>query len=231
MASQLTGRLVQLSWPDFSGQPPGGKAKELDGATPGRSVFLAGTFSNFTATFGGGTQPNFDQTPGSSPPAFTLRDDVTIAVTFEKTKSWKVIDHLSDITKDFLLDHEQGHYDITALMARDCFIEVMQVKGKTFPSASEGAKAVLGIVARYRAAWDKVQTKYDWDTNHGTWNVPSFGRPTKGTEQVRWEGYIRRAFTDERTPAVQAPDGAMYKRKLTDVARDGIAARNETCDF
>jgi hypothetical protein len=223
VASQLIGRQLKLKWTDFSGKPPGNKAQELDGATPGRSTFLAATASSFKATFGGADKPNFDGT--------NLRDDITVTIVFDQVKSWRVIDHLSDTTKGFLLEHEQGHYDITALMARDCFIELMQLKANAFASAADGTKEVLGLIGRQQTALGKVQTKYDWDTNHGTWYVPQMGPPTKGSEQVRWEGYIRRAFTDDRSPAMVAPDGASYKRRLVDVARDGISARNETCDF
>jgi hypothetical protein len=229
MASQLTGRLLQLTWSDFMAPPPAGFARRLDGVEPDRNTFLAATASDFKATFGGGPNPNFDQIPGAA--TFKLRDDVTFAVVFDKTKSWKVIDHLTTNGKDLLLDHEQGHYDITALTARDCFIDVMQLKQRAFDSAPSGTQEVQGVIARYRQKLAALQKKYDWDTNHGSWGRGPMGAATKGSEQNRWEAFIRRAFTEDRRSGDQAPDGATYKVRLIDVAREGVIARNETPDF
>jgi hypothetical protein len=231
MPSRLTSRSVKLAWTDFAAPPPAGKARELDGAMPGKSVFLAATFSNISARYGAALQPGFDAVPGSSPAEFVLRDDVTLNAEFNSQRSWRVINHLSDKGKDFLLDHEQGHYNITFLMARDCFIEIMQVKARSFPSAADGAAAVTAIFNRYHDAWDKVQSKYDWDTNHGEWNQPSFGPAAKSSDQLRWEGFMQRALTEERSPSVQAPDGATYKARLLDIVRAGIVARGETPGF
>ena len=227
MPSQLTGRVVNLKWDDFKGTPPGNKAKELEDAIPGKNVFLAATFSKFVATFGGAKQANLEKV-GSS---FKLKDDVTLAVTFDQSKSWKVIDHLSVKGQGFLLDHEQGHYNITALMGRDCFIEIMALKRQTYSSELDGRNAVQTVLNQYMDSLNKIQSKYDWDTNHGTWNVPSMGPISKGAEQERWEGYIRKAFTAERPSGEVAPDGASYKLRLIDVARAGIVSRNETPVF
>jgi len=231
MTSRLTGRTVKLTWPDFLGSPPPGKAKALEGLMPGKSTILAATFSDFTVRYGAGTRPLFDSVPGTTPPVFVLRDEVTLAAVFDGRRSWKVIDHLSDKGKDFLLDHEQGHYNISALMARDCFIDMMQLKARTFGSETEGVTAANGVFTRYHDALEKVQDKYDWDANNGEWSEPSMGLPSKGPEQVRWESYIQRALTDERSPPVIAPDGATYKQRLMDIARAGINARNETPPF
>lgn len=227
MPSQLTGRSVKLEWRAFQGPPPAGKAKELEGLKPGKGTFLAATYSDFTIRYGSGTRPLFDR-DGSG---FVLRDEVTIAAVFNGAKSWKVIDHLSDKGKEWLLDHEQGHYNISALMARDCFIDMMQLKSQVFATEADGVAAANGVFTKYHDALDKVQNKYDWDTNHGEWFVPSFGPASKGSEQLRWESYISRAFTEERSPTVTAPDGATYKKRLMDIARAGIVGRNETSPF
>ena len=39
-----------------------------------------------------------------------------------------------------MLNHEQGHDDLTALLARDLFIDVMLLKGRTFATAQAGSK-------------------------------------------------------------------------------------------
>jgi hypothetical protein len=57
------------------------------------------------------------------------------------------------------------------------------------------------------------------------------GPPSKSNDQQRWEGYFNKAFTDERTPQVTAPDGATYKVRLVDVVRDGLKRRGETPSF
>jgi len=125
--------------------------------------------------------------------------------------------------QELLLDHEQGHYDITALMARDCFIDLMQLKAKTFSSQAEGRQAAKDIEAEYQGKLKLVQKTYDNDTNHGAWvTTSSMVVPEhKETFQTKWEMFITRARTLERSPPISAPDGATYKRRLLDVLDDG----------
>ena len=56
-------------------------------------------------------------------------------------------------------------------------------------------------------------------TGHKAVEHYSFGPPRKPAAQAKWEGYVNTPFTQERTPAVTAPDGAIYKVPLADVLR------------
>lgn len=226
MSSRMTGLKRTLEWKDFAGTPTPKELQDLQriaGNASGKTVGMAGTKSSFTVNFGGKApdDPVLVPVPGSSPAKFTLSDNITVTVVFDPHRSWKQLDPLSDKGKQFLLDHEQGHYEISALMARDCFIDVMQLKAKTYDSIAAGQAEAKAIVKSYKDKLDKVQDKYDDDTTHGAWVTPSFLPERKETFQTKWEGFFMKARTQERVPAVEAPDGATYKIRLLDVLAAG----------
>ncbi len=199
MPSKLIGLTRKLEWREFIGTPTPKELAELRqvaATAPDKTVGFAGIRSSFTVT-------------GS-----TITDDIVVTVNFDG--GWKQLGGLSARGEQFLLDHEQGHYDFTALMARDCFIDLMQLKAKTFPKTEQD-----GIVADYKRKLAAIQKKYDDDTNHGAWVTPSFLPERKESFQTKWEGFIERARTQERTPQVTAPDAATYKVPLLKVLDDG----------
>ena len=107
-------------------------------------------------------------------------------------------------------------------MARDCFIDLMQLKTKIFASQQAGQKEAKDIVADYKKKLDTVQDTYDTDTTHGAWVTPSFLPERKETFQIKWEGFIQKAKTVERSSGGSSPaDGATYKVRLLDVLNDG----------
>jgi hypothetical protein len=122
-----------------------------------------------------------------------------------------------------LLEHEQGHYDITALVARDLFIHLMQLKGSNYPNAAAGQRDFVDWVNMYQSKRQKIQTAYDAETGHSQANVfvPSTNLFTpphqKGAPQIKWEGLIASAFTTPRPSGELAPDKAPYKVELEDV--------------
>ena len=200
MSSKLNGLIRQLKWGDF------GKPKAKPAPKPGG--FAVAAFTN--AVYDG---PSWSIMPvaGTKPVEFELKDDMTVTIALKST-SW-VADWVfkqPQRFQDSLLEHEQGHYDITALIARDLFIELMQLKLLRFKTAAEGEKAIKEIMKRH-SSWgiQAINKKYDSmaETNHG-WEP---------TAQQRWNGYIQEAFTKERTPRVQAPDGTYYKVTFLDV--------------
>jgi hypothetical protein len=202
VSSQLVNLKVKLAWTDFQGK------------APLKTPFKAETASGFTPTFGGKPKvPNFEGSAGD----FTLKDDVTITINFDKLKSWKLLDGLSEKHQKFLLDHEQGHYSISALVARDCFIDVMQLKGNSYKTELEGKNDVISVINAYSTQLTKIQAAYESETNHGAWFQPTMGPPSKSSDQTKWEGFFTKAFTTERNPKVTAPDGATYKSRLIDV--------------
>lgn len=207
LPSKLIGLKDKLSWDDFQGP------------VPKNSPYQSGTFMSLDRSVGGAAfgPAAFEGSGGS----FKLKDAVVIKINFDKKKSWKDTGNLSSTEEQLLLEHEQGHYDITALVGRDMFIAIMALKGQTFPSAQDGANALITISNQYGALLTKIDNLYDssGETGHRAYESLSIGPPRKPPAQARWEGYLRRARTEERNPAVTAPDGATYKVELADILR------------
>ena len=202
MSSKLNGLIRPLKWGDF------GTPRSKPGPKPGG--FAVGAFTN--AVYGGPSW-SIDPVAGTKPVEFELKDNMTVTISLKSTSwvaSWVFKQPKS--FQDSLLEHEQGHYDITALIARDMFIELMQLKLLRFKTAAEGEKAIKEITKRHSSAViQSINYKYDStaETNHG-WNP---------TAQQRWNGYIQEAFTKERTPRVQAPDGTVCKIPFLEVLK------------
>jgi len=222
MASRMIGLQKQLAWAHFTGRPTQQDLQKMQQVAAGASgtVGMAAIKSGFKVNFGGSKpdEPVLLPAPGGK---FTLGDDITLTVDFDATSSWKQIDPLTLKGQELLLDHEQGHYDLSALMARDCFIDLMQLKTKVFDTQSEGQTAAKEIVKKYKDKLELVQKKYDDDTIHGAWVTPTMGPERKETFQTKWEMFITRARTVERTPPMSAPDGASYKVPLLEVLANG----------
>jgi hypothetical protein len=203
MPSTLVGLFRSLGRDDFKGKVPSG------------DTAAAATFSGFTIS-----RPTFESTDGG----VRLKDEVTVRITFDPNKSWKqpAVPQLADIdpVKRDLLDHEQGHYNISALTTRDVFIKLMTLKGTVYPDTAAGNRDYQDWQNIYGGRLSNVQGAYDNDTLGGQANLfnPStniFTPPQKkSSQQVRWEGFIATAFTKPRAPSVTAPDGVLYKRSL-----------------
>ncbi len=195
MPSRLTGLFRTLTWRDFRGRVP---------SNPGTMKAKAAT----------GFSPSSPQTVSYSEGGTTLwrlQDNITINVTFDSATSWVLSSVRSEpiSEQNRLLKHEQGHYDLTALLARDFFIDLMQLKQGGFSSSADLAQEVRDLFSTYRGKAQPLQDKYDSpsETDHGKIQ----------TKQTEWNGFINRAFTTPRTPAMTAPDGASYKVKILDV--------------
>jgi len=206
MPSSLVGLKRTLVWDDFKGKVPSG------------DTAAAATFSGFTVSV-----PTYESTDGG----VRLKDEITVRITFDPNQSWKqlAVAQLadSDPVKKDLLDHEQGHYNISALIARDLFIRLMTLKGTVYPDKAAGNRDYQDWQNIYGGRLTNVQGAYDNDTLGGQANVfnPNtnvFTPPVqKSNQQIRWEGFITTAFTKQRTPPVTAPDGVLYKVELIDV--------------
>jgi len=192
MPSRLTGLTKSLSWSDF------GTPVSKPAPTPGGTTVAAHTETVAPINYGWATSGKL----------YTLQDNVTVAIQFVASKSW-VADwalQQSQQAQDDLLRHEQGHYDITALMARDMFIDIMQLKGQTFANKGALDKAVKDIVNQY--AFQPVHDKYDepGETKHGM----------NAAQQKAWDALLIKARTMPRNPPESAPDGTPYKVRLLD---------------
>jgi hypothetical protein len=190
MASRLLNRSYSVTWNDFRAQPPANATRAAHIET---KLDLAYSYSSGQ----GGTQ---------------LADSVTVTVQLLGDKSWAkktLIRSWSRQAQADLLLHEQGHFNITALMGRDMFIDLMALKGRSFSNPGALHTEVRRIAALY--APQPVHTKYDsmQETNHGK----------EVTPQTAWNGYIQMALTHQRTPAVAAPDGTAYKVRLREVLK------------
>jgi hypothetical protein len=191
---------------------------------PGKTVGSAQTSSDFTVDFGGGTGGRINPDPvltadPDNPKAFVLADNIVVTVTFNANGSWKLLAPLTLTGEQFLLDHEQGHYNISALMGRDCFIKLMQLKANSYGSRADGEQAARNVIAFYHDRLQPAQDTYDSDTTHGAWFVPSsMGLERKGSDQTKWEGFLTRARTERRVPEIRSPaDNEPYKVRLLDV--------------
>lgn len=102
----------------------------------------------------------------------SVRIDMTV-----EDDSWVVKGKQSD----YLLNHEQGHFDITALLWRDLANDILSVRARTSDSLG---REVNRIMDRYRPIFDRMTEQYDEETNH------SLNREA----QRRWDERIRNAI-------------------------------------
>jgi hypothetical protein len=65
-----------------------------------------------------------------------------------------------------LLNHEQGHYEIGMLNAKDFFFELERIQGSAFPTAKDGIAAVKNLETTLGSA-QAIHNKYDADTRSG----------------------------------------------------------------
>jgi hypothetical protein len=205
MASNLTNFLKTLTWDDFRGP------------VPPNTSFAAATVSDFTVTPPLGAFAPVDG-------GFQLVDNLNVAINFSSSRSWKIdMTQWPDSVQQDLLDHEQTHYNISAVIARDLFIKLMSLKSRTFDSVVSGKKDVRFYIELYRSFWNQAQQAYDADTGHSQANVyvPSSGLvtalPHKGSTQIKWEGLVNSAFVRRRNPPQSARNGIPYKMELVPI--------------
>jgi hypothetical protein len=198
MPSSLVGLSKTLTWNDFTGVP--------DPQKPKLSAFTSATF----------VLPAI--APAKVPGAqdFQFADNIIVTITMNSSKSWKRPGIFANpASAGTLLQHEQGHYNIVALIARDLFIELMQLKGRTYPTVAAALGDLQPILTKFGGKAEKISVIYDSgnQTNHGV----------NASQQATWNGMITRAFTDPRTPTMSSPDGVPYKVPFLDVlAQNGI---------
>lgn len=195
MPSKLVGLFKTLTWADFTGPPDT------------KSAHLAFTSASFSL-------PPVMGVKDASSGQLVVNDNITITITFNASKSWKKMAEINAKklrTPDDILKHEQGHYDIVALTARDLFIDLMQLKAKTYADQTALNADVAPILKKYGGLEQKIINKYDAksESDHGE----------SGPGQTRWNGFIKSAFTTARTPAQSAPDGTSYKVPLLEVLK------------
>lgn len=142
-----------LAWGDFT-------RRNLPAPAPGTSVSAAETRVNIS--FSGG---RFIPVQGSTPRRFRLDQEPTVTVNFLQ-RSWvaNFVFTWSQADQNALLDHEQTHYLIAALSARDFFNELLVIRGRDYPTSQAGiadVQAAQGLLIN-----QDIQNKYDQDTHH-----------------------------------------------------------------
>lgn len=204
MPSKLTGVERRLRWGDFKSvatPPPG---------VPAAAV--AQTIPFHTAT--GGLPRNVS--PAGFTPYYEVPDTLIINVTL-KSDSWRLdsVSSWSGADQVWLINHEQGHYDIYALLVRDFFVRVQGVIGKPFTDEAELRELLLDHRAATIGRIAGLQQDYDHDTSNSR----------NGTEQWNWSCAIQRAKQLHRIPLVEGPDGRYLRVELMDELKSaGLAA-------
>lgn len=202
MASSLSGLRKTLTWAQF-------RTKKQPKPEPGESGTAAFTHAAYSIS-------GFQSVPvaGKRPAQFRLKDDIAVNVTLKSDSwvaSWVADGSMSSAERSRLLKHEQGHYDIVALLARDLFNEITSIKGSSYASPDEPVDAVTAILDAYGPRFQELQDLYDDKTDHGI----------NRDEQTRWNGLIGRAFTEHRLGGEMAPAGRTPQpTPLVDVLKD-----------
>ena len=198
MSSKLTGLIYEVKWADFAGPQP---ASNPDNMLAETKTDASKPFFSFTSEGKGAAK------------TWQLSDSIVINITIVSAKSWKVpsVDSMSEAEKKKLLNHEQGHYNLVALLARDMFIELMQVKAVRTATPQDGVKLCTDIQNRYTNITQPLQDLYDskTETDHGR----------AAAKQTKWDAFINTAFTKARVPQISAPDGKLYKEEILGVLR------------
>jgi hypothetical protein len=111
--------------------------------------------------------------------------NVKVTVGMDKVKSWVVKSDESDS----LLNHEQGHYNITALGARDFLNGLLDLEADT---ANELNKAASDLQSSTQTTINSVNSTYDDDPNCGT------DHGSKSDKQAQWDLRIKNAMNDPK---------------------------------
>ncbi|HET9277657.1 MAG TPA: DUF922 domain-containing protein, partial [Flavitalea sp.] len=85
--------------------------------------------------------------------------EVDIRISVIKSDSWVIVDKQSD----YLLKHEQGHYDILAISAREFYNSLMKMSAA---SAHELQTMVTNLQEEVQKRVARVDARYDDQTKH-----------------------------------------------------------------
>ena len=196
MPSSLFGLRRTLTWNDFrtvQGNPPGPDDPAADAANTS-------------------LQPTLNFSWSGDPPNIVIRDGLVVRVNFDAQGSYKYswMAGIGAGDRARLLTHEQGHYDIAALLAREYFFQVVALRANTYSSVadlnSDKEAARTATIGRQQEIFDL----YDTGTSHGT--DPS--------GQAKWSDYVRTAFTRPATPPSPPVSGVQVMKSILDVLSD-----------
>jgi hypothetical protein len=203
MASSLTGLMRQLTWADFA-------TRRGPAPSAGSSATAAFTDARFRLS-----GLAFRHDPAEARGTVSLVDSLHIAISLH-ANSFKM-NWLASQPAGFqadLLNHEQGHYWVTALLARDLFVDMMLQKSATFADNTAGMAAFNGIKAGSVDKNQAIQDLYDHEVH------PEQAQGlSRGPIQQQWDAIFRAAFTNPRASGTTTPDGTPHKARLVVVIR------------
>jgi hypothetical protein len=137
---------------------------------------------------------NFDRSKFLKGGVFTLREDPDVRVVLESKRmfveSW-VFQRPQQFQND-LLNHEQGHYEIGMLNAKDFFFGLMGIQGTAFASAGDGVAAIQNLQKTLGSA-QAIHDKYDLDTDGGL----------KPASQAAWDAALSAARVTFTAPSLR----------------------------
>ena len=181
----------------------------ISGSSRGRRPALAKALTRRTRAVTNASHISLVPVPGSRPPLLQIADFIIVDITFDARTSWQAswVQTMPQADKARLLRHEQGHYTIAALIARDFFLALMQLKGRSYANQAALRTDINALNASHLAKIQPAQDRYDADTVHGSVQ----------TQQDRWNNFFSTAFTRQRTPPATAADGVPLKLPLLEV--------------
>jgi hypothetical protein len=199
MPSTLANLMKTLSWNDFPHQrrPEPGPGDTAHGAQIAVDISPSGFGIEHAA---GGIR---------------IRDSIRVSIEFRRHMSWVAewVFNRPQTYQDSLLAHEQGHYNLVALLGRDFFLALMRLKANTYANAGAAQSDLTATSNATAAKAQALQDRYDTDTTNGT----------NAQQQARWLGFINTAFTTPVNPPQTAADGVPIKIPILSVlSQNGI---------
>lgn len=195
MANTITGQNLRLQWSDFVGAVPGNRAANSVAFTS--ASFTIGSFNIVQAYAAIGIRM-----PDTQNDLGFVINNLRITVTLNKTRMWSV----QSARTPALLAHEQGHYEIVALVMQDLFNDLVGP-----PSILTTAQAVQQYATtkiteaqrriRVMQSQPNQDGLYDTQTNHGL----------NQTSQGNWN----RAFSLARPPTGMRFDLSLQAHGIT----------------
>ena len=175
MPSSFSGLFRTLAWTDFP-------TRQGSAPSPGQAATAALTHASFNFT-----GPSVQPVAGSRPPRFQVTDNLTMSATFNRNQSF-VMSWVFSRPQQFqndMLHHEQGHYNIAALVSRDFFVDVMLLKLQTFTTAQDGHATVQQIGTQSLDKIRNIHQLYDREV-HPEQN----SGVSRGPFQLSWDNFI-----------------------------------------
>lgn len=196
MASTIIGVGRKLSWDDLPEAEPPAQAPHADAG-----VFMRREVSGFSPQV---------VDPKAASPVYAIADSISVRIALDAgTFRAPSLKKLSAAARTALLRHEQGHYDIYALMTRDHFYELTAMTRRTFANQAEITAHLASLKKTYLDPVRGIQEAYDTDTGHSL----------DGKEQKVWRKAIASAAQTRRRPAATGVNGKPLEITLIDALK------------